>query len=102
MKRCPECHSLFHDADYFCELDGSPLVAANPDSAVVIDRTQQKVDNLSPVAVRVEAHQAEESWKSVAIMIGAAVVIGLALFLVYYAMTRQAPRESASDSSSSS
>ena len=26
MKRCPECNSLFPDAEHFCEVDGTPLV----------------------------------------------------------------------------
>lgn len=103
MKRCPECDSVFPDSDQFCELDGTPLVAANPDSsAVLIDRTEQKVPDVSPMAAREAARQAEESWKPVAIVTVAAVAIGLGLFLVYYAMTRQAPPESAGESSSNS
>jgi len=103
MKLCPECDSVFPDSDQFCELDGTPLVAANPDSsAVLIDRTEQNVHNISPVAVREAARQAQESWKPVVIVTVAAVALGLGLFLVYYAMTRQAPPEIASESSSNS
>ena len=99
MKRCPECESVFPDADQFCELDGTPLVADDPDSgAVVSDRTEQKVHKGTPSAAR----QSENSWKTMAIVAVAGVAIGVALFLVYYATTREAPRESSNESSSNS
>lgn len=102
MKRCPECNSVF-PAGHFCDIDGSPLVDAKLDSAAaLIDRTQQRVDKVSPVSVREAAGQTVESWKPAAIVAVAAVVISLGVFLIYYAMTRQDPHESSSESSSNS
>ena len=100
MKRCPKCDSVFPDAGHFCDLDGTPLVAASPDSvAALIDRTEQKVDNVLPIAVR---EAAVESWKPAAIVAAAAVAIGLGIFLVYYAMTPQGPPARSSESSANS
>jgi len=104
MKRCQECDSVFPDASHFCDLDGTSLVAANSDSvAALIDRTEQKGDNVSPVGVREAAQQAVESWKPAAAIVAvAAVAVGLGVFLVYYAMTPQGPPERSSESSSNS
>ena len=100
MKRCPECESVFPDTDQFCELDGTPLVAADLDSsAVVSDRTAA---NVAPSAVRETARQSEESWKIVALVAITGVAIGVVLFFVYYAMTRQATTKSSNESSSNS
>src|SRR5437762_10535732 len=94
MKRCPECNSVF-PAGHFCDIDGSPLVDAKLDSAAaLIDRTEQRVDKVSPTAVREAAGQAVESWKPAAIVALAGVAISLGVFLVYYAMTRQDPQRS--------
>ena len=100
MKRCPECDSVF-PAGNFCEFDGTPLVAANPDGvAALIDRTEQRVDSVSPIAVTEAARPDVESWKPAAIV--AVAAIGLGVFLVYYAMTRQDRPERSGESSSNS
>ena len=102
MKRCPECNSVF-PAGHFCDIDGSPLVDARLDSAAaLIDRTEQRVDKVSPTAAREAAGQAVESWKPAAIVAIAAVAISLGIFLVYYAMTRRDSHERSSESSSNS
>ena len=103
MKRCPECDSFFPDVDQFCELDGTPLVTDDSDSgAVVRDRTEQKVNKGTPSAVGEAARESDGSWKTMAIVAVAGVAIGVALFLIYYAMTREAPRESSNESPSNS
>ena len=102
MKRCQECNSVF-PAGHFCDIDGSPLVAARLDSdAALIDRTEQTVDNVSLISAREAAGQPVESWQPAAIVTVAAVAISLGIFLVYYAMTRHDPHERSSESSSNS
>ena len=79
MKYCPECDSDFPDSDRFCELDGTPLVSAEP----------------------VAAPKPETNLKMTAIAVGG-VVIGVMLFLIYYAMTREPEEQSSKISSSNS
>lgn len=114
MKRCPECDSIFPDADQFCELDGAPLAASNltgdledlaselSSSAVDNERTEQRVQNISPITSRQLARQPEGSWKTLAIVAVAGVAIGVVLYVVYYAMTRPTPTESSNTSSANS
>jgi hypothetical protein len=114
MKRCPECDSVFPDADQFCELDGTPLVVTNiagdledlaselTRSAVDNERTEDRVQNFSPLANRQVARQSEGSWKTLAIVAVAGVAIGVVLYVVYYAMTRPAPTEGSNASSANS
>jgi hypothetical protein len=114
MKRCPECDSVFPDADQFCELDGTPLVATNlaadledlaselTRGAMFNDRIEQSVQKVSPVASRQVAHQSEGSWKTLAIVAVAGVAIGVVLYVAYYAMTRPAPTESSNATSANS
>lgn len=102
MKRCPECDSVFSDADQFCDLDGTPLVAALPEgSGVVREPMAPESHNVSSMEVGQAESASAESWKTAAIAAVAAVAIGVVLFLLYYAMTRQAP-ESSNESSSNS
>jgi hypothetical protein len=101
MKRCPECNSVFSDADGFCELDGTPLVAADlNDYATVSDLSEQKIPNVLPIEMRREALQPRESWRTIAIVAVAGLAIGLVLFVVLYALTRQTSTENANLSSS--
>ena len=90
MKRCPECDSVFPDTEKFCELDGAQLVDAD------------EIFNLSTREVNQQARRPESSQKTVAIVAIAGVAIGLVLFLVYYAMTRQPTTENSNQSSSNS
>ena len=99
MKRCPECDSIFPDADRFCELDGSALLPADPDiEAAVTDQTEQKV---SPIA-RGAGRQPEMSWKIMAIVAVCGVAIGMVVFLVYVGMTRKPATQSSNTPSSNS
>jgi len=95
MKRCPECDSVFPYTDRFCELDGTPLVASEPDS-------EQEVEDVPPLRETDSTRQPEESWKILAIVAVAGVAIGVIGFLVYHAMTRQRATESVNASSSNS
>lgn len=99
MKRCPECDSVFPDTEKFCELDGAQLVDANDEGN---DVTEQEIFNLSTREVDQQARRPESSQKTVAIVAIAGVAIGLVLFLVYYAMTRQPATENSNQSSLSS
>lgn len=90
MKRCPECNSLFPDAEHFCELDGTPLV------------TVDDVPRPSPIDRRaVVPHPTSNSSP---LPIGALIglLVGVLLFLVYFAMSRQTAQENPNTSSSSS
>ena len=82
MKRCPECDSLFPDAEQFCELDGTPLVAVEdaPNPVPQPGSTQ----TLLPIGV----------------LIG--ILIGVLLVLTYFAMSRSWSQENSNTSSSSS
>lgn len=98
MQRCPECDSDFPDSDSYCELDGTPLVPANPEeSAALTDQGEQKV---SPAAVGEARLQPGVSWKTIAIAVSG-VTLGVILFLIYQAMTREPATESSNARSSS-
>jgi len=82
LKRCPECNSLFPDAEHFCELDGAVLVAADRTGVGSQPKSSQ---TLLPIGV----------------LIG--VVLGVLLVVVYFAMSRQtAPENSNTNNSNSS
>jgi hypothetical protein len=89
MKRCPECHSLFPDTDHFCELDGAILVAEYTDSNLVVgDRTEQELRTI------LAKQRRGQYWPPLALVAVAAVAIGLALFLVYQGLMREAQNTS--------
>lgn len=88
MKRCPDCNSLFNDADQFCELDGTPLVAAETAADGLV---REK-------AAKVQESNSERSFLPLVGVIG--VLIGALLFLVYFALFRERPREETNPSSS--
>jgi hypothetical protein len=90
LKRCPECNSISPDAEYFCELDGTPLVtvddASNPvsiDRAVALPQPKSN-RNLLPIGTL------------------AGILLGVLLVLVYFAMSRRTAQENSITSSSSS
>jgi cytoskeletal protein RodZ len=90
LKRCPECNSLFPDAEYFCELDGTPLVTVDdaPNPVIIDRRTVVPSPNSSLKLLPVGA------------LIG--LLLGVLLFLVYFAMSRPTAQENSNTSSSSS
>jgi hypothetical protein len=101
MKRCPECNSVFSDTDGFCELDGTPLVAADlKDYAAVSDPAGPKIRNVSPMEGRRAALQPAGNWGTLAMVAVAGLAIGLVLFVIFYALTRQSPTENSNISSS--
>jgi len=87
LKRCPECNSLFPDAEHFCELDGTVLVSADDAANALPDRTG------------VAPHQ-----KSSLLLIGvlAGVLLGVLVSLVYFALSRQTAQENSNTSNPSS
>ena len=84
MKRCPECNSLFPDAEHFCEVDGTPLVTVDA----------------APNPLPVVPHQQANQWL-LPIGLLAGIFLGILLFLVYFALSRQTAQEDSSTSSSS-
>lgn len=85
MKRCPECDSLFNDVEHFCELDGTPLV-------------QEPEPTVTAVAPAVSE---SPSTKGILLIGGlAGVIIGMLIFLVYFALTQEKPQEETSLSNS--
>ena len=82
MKRCPECNSLFPDAEHFCELDGATLVTAEPSAGVAPQPKSSQ--SLLPVAV----------------VMG--ILLGVVLSLLYFAMSRQTTQENSNTIGSSS
>lgn len=86
MKRCPECNSSFPDAELFCEVDGTPLVAVN----------EAPVDRAGP------APQPKSNLVLLPIGVLAGVVLGLLLVLVYFAISRQTAQENPHTTSSNS
>ena len=100
MKRCPECDSNFPDADQFCELDGTILVADYSDNNTdaSADRAPQTV---SPAGAR--GYQVSrdgptgETWKILTIMAIAGVAIGIVLFFVYQRLSRDGIEQSSSE-----
>ena len=85
MKRCPECDSLFNDAEHFCELDGTPLV-----------------QEPEPIATSPAPAEQESPGTKGILLIGglAGVIIGMLIFLVYFALTQEKPQEETSHSNS--
>jgi cytoskeletal protein RodZ len=82
LKRCPDCDSLFPDAEQFCELDGTPLVG---------------VDAAPSPSSRVESNRA-----LLPIGVVAGVLLGVLLSLLYFAMSRQPAQENSNTTTSSS
>lgn len=87
MKRCPECDSVFPDGDQFCELDGAPLVAADLDDHALDDQRAGQLKNVAPTAIAEMPYQSGSSSKTLVIVAVAGMAIGVALFLIYWAMT---------------
>ena len=83
MKRCPDCDSVFPDAEQFCELDGTPLVS--------VDETPEPL----PAAPPVESNRA-----LLPIGVVAGVLLGVLLSLVYFAILRQPAQENSNTTSS--
>jgi len=95
MKRCPQCNFVYSDADQFCDLDGTKLVAADLPLAdgEPQDYKVHAIKETTPI-------QPGQVWKIAVIGLVAGVAIGSLLFLVYYEMTRQPQMQSAAKSSS--
>ena len=71
MKRCPQCKSLFPDAENFCELDGTPLVSEGaPQVVPAVSQTRPQTSTI--------------------LIVGAVLglVFGILPVLVYVALTR--------------
>ena|SRR5258705_510394 len=99
MKRCPECDSVFPVTDEFCELDGTPLVADSETDAIVSDGQERKIHDIPLMAVGEEVRRPEANQKTLAIVVVAGLAIGVVLFLVYYAVTREPTTENSNQSS---
>ena len=87
MKYCPECEADFPESDHFCEFDGTTLVSDEPEAELKSDSDA----GLKP----------ESNWKMTAIAIGG-VVIGVFVFLIYHAMTREPAQQTSNTRSSNS
>jgi cytoskeletal protein RodZ len=87
MKRCTECNSLFPDAEQFCELDGTPLVAA---------------EDASEAVIRNKPHQSAASQSLLPIVGVAGVFLGVLLFLVYFVVIRKTAPENSNPTTSTS
>ena len=120
MKRCPECDSTFPDADKFCELDGTPLVAddsdSNPDLSVALadkdaepglavgaDDEEWETDSEEDVGIARGFQPSRDAgpgqnWKTLAIVAVAGVSIGIVAFIIYQRMTRETPEQSSNES----
>jgi hypothetical protein len=120
MKRCPECTSGFPDSFEFCERDGATLVPDFWDSHSGLSeptalRGEQQYPADEPVVLVPSASSVEppavigtiaypvsietrlrQNWMMLALMIVAAVGIGLVLF-VYQPFTREAPNQNANE-----
>lgn len=72
MKRCPECDTVFPDFNRFCDLDGAPL--------------EEDEEISDPPA---EDPAPSNSWKLLAMGGVAGLALGVILFVIYYALTRQ-------------
>lgn len=74
MKRCPECGSIFEELYRYCDLDGTPLVEAEPSP------TDQNL-------------KAPPGWKILSMGAIAGLAIGVVLFVIYHRLTREVPPE---------
>ncbi len=99
MKRCPKCDSVFSPTERFCEFDGTPLVAADPEtSEVVSDEAEQGVHDVAPVAAVGAGRRPRLSWqKTLIIVVIADTVLGVVLFLVFRTMTGSHPPENSGE-----
>ena len=84
MRRCPQCNSVFDGDEHFCELDGTHLVEEN-----------------EKVASNTVSPESESPGTKGVLLIGAVagVIIGMLLFLVYFALTKEKPPEERSQPS---
>jgi hypothetical protein len=90
MKRCTECHSVYPDTERFCELDGTLLIDAEPDTGVRVGDS------------RTEMPRPGSEWKILAILAVAGISLAVALFVIYYTMSRETTNEHSSQSPSNS
>ena len=92
MKLCPICESRFPDTDQFCELDGAKLVSdENSDMTAPHFVHDPQSSNAYGVVEgagfqRHRQPRGSETWKILAVLAVASVVIGAILFLVYQQM----------------
>ena len=94
MKLCPICESRFPDTDQFCELDGAQLVYEDSDDDLnmAVPRFERDPHNTYGVVegAGVQPYRparGSETWKILAILAIASVVIAAVLFFVYQQMT---------------
>lgn len=90
MKRCPECNSVFPDAEQFCEVDGTPLVT--------VEDAQMPVSTDRTGAVP----QPRSSRSLLPIGVLAGMLLGVLLVLVYFAVSRQSEPENSNTPGSNS
>jgi cytoskeletal protein RodZ len=90
VKHCPECDSFFSDAEHFCEVDGTQLVAVD--------------DAPNPLPVHrtgVASHpKSSQTLLPLGVLVG--ILLGALLVLTYFAMSRQRSPENSNTTSSSS
>lgn len=94
MKRCPECDSIFRDGNQFCDLDGTPLVAADLDN--------QDAQQLKKVAPTEVPRLSRSNSKTLAILTVAGVAFAVTLFLIYHSTTQPSATENTNVSSTNS
>jgi cytoskeletal protein RodZ len=89
LKRCLQCNSVFPDAENFCEVDGTLLVAVDAPNPLPVDSTG------------VVPHPKSSR---LFLLIGAltGILLGVVLSLVYFAMSRQTAQENSNTASSRS
>ena len=90
MKRCTECDSVFPDTERFCELDGTLLIDAEPDTGFRVSDSRRQMPR--PGA----------GWKILAVLASAGISLAVALIIIYYTMSRESSNENSSQSSSNS
>jgi hypothetical protein len=90
MKRCTECDSVYPDTERFCELDGTLLIDTEPDTGVRVSDSRR------------EMPRPGSDWKILAVLAVAGISLAVALFVIYYTMSRETTNENSSQSTSNS
>ena len=87
MKRCPQCDFIYPDSDDVCDFDQSVLVVVPESEIAAITNTPER-PALSGLGTS-HTKRNLKGWRAVVIAAGIALVLGIIVFGVYFAVHKQ-------------
>jgi hypothetical protein len=96
MKRCPQCQFIYPDSDELCDFDKTPLAFAAESEIEEATHPVQRPALSELAAAHSTAIATRRTRKTLPIAAGLGLMLGLAMFIVYYGLsTRVAPAPAA-------